>query len=481
MTAPDPKPASVRTAVGCAVLFFLPFAAVGVFAAAQLVVALGRGDHAQAGFLSIFALTFGGVGIGGITAVLAGRRRAEEGLAREARHPASPWLWREDWAARRVTDSPRAAMWSAWAFTALWNLISLPSAVLAVRSAMREGNRLALIALVFPVAGVGLLVWAIRATLRYRRFGVSTLELTAVPAAVGHALEGLIRTPMGLRPPDGFQLTLSCIRQVTSGSGRNRSTSESILWQEKRQAPPTGIGVPVAFPIPADAVPCDPGRSGNRVFWRLEARAEVPGVDYAASFEVPVFRTAASEQPRTPAEAAVADAFAVSAGYRQPATSRIEVSTTRRGTEIFYPRARNPGMAAGLTAFTALWLGATWLTIAVHAPIIFPIVFGLFGLLLAVAVVDAWLTVTRVTVADGFVTVASGWPGTRREKSLPVADVTDVTTKIGLQAGTTTYYDVMLVTPAGKQVAAGRGVRDKREADWLAATLKAAIRPAKAR
>src|SRR4051812_41548333 len=122
VTEPLTKPSSVRTAVGCTVLFLVPFAAVGVFTAAALVGALSRRDYKQAGFFAIFALTFGGVGIGGIGAVLAGRRRAEEAVAREARHPSAPWLWREDWAARRVTDSSRAAMWSAWVFTALWNL-----------------------------------------------------------------------------------------------------------------------------------------------------------------------------------------------------------------------------------------------------------------------------------------------------------------------------------------------------------------------
>jgi hypothetical protein len=477
MTAPAAKPRSTRTAIGCAVLFLLPFAAVGVYATVQLMAAIGKHDWAQAGFLAVFALTFGGVGIGGIAGVLAGRGRAEPALAREARHPAAPWLWREDWAARRVTDSSRAGMWGAWAFTALWNLISIPSAVLAVRDALEKGNYLALIALLFPLVGLGLLAWALRATARYRRYGVSTLELTSVPAPVGHALEGLVRTPPELRPSAGFQVTLSCIRRVTRGSGKNRSTSETTLWQEVRRAPATGVGVPIAFPIPADAVPSDPALGGDRVLWRLDVTAEVPGIDYSSSFEVPVFRTAASEQPRTPGELAVATAFAVPADYRQPSSSPIEVTTTRRGTEIYYPRARNPGMAAGLTAFGLLWGGAVWLAIALHAPLIFPIVFGAFGLLLAFAVLDSWLTVTRVNVGDGRVTVASGWLGSGRERSLAAAEVADVTTRIGSQAGTAVYYDVVLVTAADKRVAAGRGIRDKREAEWLAATIKAALRP----
>ena len=101
---------STRTAIGCAVLFLLPFAGVGVFAAVQLAGAVARRDWPQAGFLAVFALAFGGVGVGGIAAVLAGRGRVEEAVAREARHPASPGLWREDWAARRVTDAARAGL-----------------------------------------------------------------------------------------------------------------------------------------------------------------------------------------------------------------------------------------------------------------------------------------------------------------------------------------------------------------------------------
>ena len=44
--------------------------------------------------------------------------------------------------------------------------------------------------LLFPAVGIGLLGWALRATLRYRRYGISRLELTTLPAPVGHALDG---------------------------------------------------------------------------------------------------------------------------------------------------------------------------------------------------------------------------------------------------------------------------------------------------
>ena len=97
-----------------------------------------------------------------------------------------------------------------------------------------------------------------------------------------------------------------------------------------------------------------------------------------------MFRTAASDAPATDAERAAAAAALVPADYRQPAGSRIQVTTNRRGTEIDFPPARNPGFAIGLTVFVGIWVGAIGFMVAVHAPIFFPIVFGAFGLLLGV-------------------------------------------------------------------------------------------------
>ncbi len=469
--------------LGCLIAFLLPFAAVGGFTAVQCVRFASQGKWSEAGFFAIFALTFGGVGFGGIVAALAGRRKLAEIDTLKQHNPASPWLWRPDWAAGRVDDSTRATMWTAWVFATFWNLISVPTAVLAVRAALRENKPAGFIALLFPLVGVGLVIWAVRATIRYRRFGISRLELTTRPGVVGHSLAGTVRTTTTLRPAEGFQVCLRCIRRITSGTGKSRSTSESTLWQEEatvqgqvsRDASGMGTTIPIAFAIPADTTPCDDRDSENRVLWRLEVSAGVPGVDYAASFEVPVFRTELSDQPPTPAEAALKVAVDV-ATYHQPVGSRIEVSTTRRGTEIVFPAARNPGAALGLTAFVLLWTGAVWLLIHFRAPVIFPIVFGAFELLLLLFVLELWLRVTRVVAGDGSLTVASGYLFATNERSWAASEIGDITTKVTMQAGGRPYYDVVAVTRSGKKVTAGNAVRDKHEAEWLAATIKHALR-----
>lgn len=428
----------------------------------------------------LVALVVGLVALGVITAVRRSGRAGAVAEAARTRNPESPWLWREDWAAGRIQDGNRGAMIGAWVFAGFWNLVSLPSAVVGVRQALREQTWGLLIVLIFPAVGLGLLVWAVRATLRYRRFGVSRLELSTVPAPVGRELRGTVVAPGVLEAREGLRVTLTCVRRVTTGAGKSRSTSERVLWQEEqrlsgartRTAEGMRTSVPVAFRLPADAHPSDGSNPRDRVIWRLAVAAEVPGVDYASSFEVPVFRTAESETGSAP------DPSAPTAlePYVQPATSRVRVTRNRRGTEIDFPAGRNPLEAAGLTAFTAIWLAAVWATVHFGAPLLLQAVFAGFGLLLAWAALGTWLWASRVVVGDGGVIVSRGVLAPMREQRLDAGEIAEVTTRIGMQSGGTPFYDLVLVRKDGDEVPAGRGIRDKREAEWLADTVRRALK-----
>jgi len=271
---------------GCVVLFALPFAAVGVGAGVQAVLKLAAGDWRTGGFLSLFAIIFGGVGVGLAIAAIVAQREAERSALAAVRHPGQPWLWREDWASGRLADSGRKGQHALWGFAALWNLIALPGAVLALQEVYRSGNRLALIALIFPVMGASMIVAAIRSTVRQRKFGISSLELATRPGVVGHGLAGTVRIASTLLPADGFLATLSCINLRTTGSGDDRSTNETIRWQEQRevvgQRESGGPGrrvvttVPVQFRLGPDLAPTDDTDPNDRIVWRLELRRVCP-------------------------------------------------------------------------------------------------------------------------------------------------------------------------------------------------------------
>ncbi len=474
---------NVDLGVGCITLFLLPFAAVGVYTAVLAVQRAEARNWSETFFFTLFAVIFGGVGVGGIVAALAGRRKLKAQAVLEATHPESPWLWRADWASGRIMDSGRTGVITAWLLAAFWNLISWPAAFLAVRAAVQQAKPGALLALLFPLIGIGLLVWATRTSLRYRKYGASRLELSTVPGVVGRSLIGMVRAPASIHPDTGFQVTLTCFRRVTSGGGKHRSTSESILWQEERRVEgqpfraPARVEthIPVTFRLPHDVPATDDSDAGNRIVWRLQLSAGVAGVDYLSAFDVPVFRTTASDQPLTLEEERLTQNSADTRNYEQPADSRILVTSTRRGTEILFPAARNPGAAVSLTLFLLLWVGCIWLQVYFHAPLVFPIITGLLGVLIFLGVLDLWFQVSRVVVDGEAVSWAVGYIVPGRERTISRSEVADVIATIGMRAGTTVYYDVVVVPKHGRKFKVGHSVRDKREAEWLAETMKKAI------
>jgi hypothetical protein len=193
-------------------------------------------------------------------------------------------------------------------------------------------------------------------------------------------------------------------------------------------------------------------------------------------FEVPVFRTAASDAPATDAEIQLAQREAKELNeYRLPPGSRIRVSLSQAGVEILFPAARNPGVAAGLTAFTVVWVAITWALVHYKTPVVFPLVFGFFDLLLAWISLELWLGVSRATAKSGVLLLAKGLGYPAREQKISAGMIADVVPAIGMQAGSTPYYDVVVRRKDGKKIIAGRSVRDKREAEWLAITLKEAL------
>jgi hypothetical protein len=477
-----PNSPSTAVGLGCVALFLLPFAAVGVVTAGLALQRLSQGNWREGLFFVLFAVTFGGVGLGGLALTWVGRGRLREHEALKAKYPSQPWLWQNDWASGRIDDSSHRTMWAAWAFATLWNLVSFPVGFAGVRAALDEGNKAGLIALLFPLVGIGILVWAVRATLRYGKYGISRLELSTVPGVIGRTLAGTIRVTSVLQPADGFLATLSCVRRVTTRSGKNSSTTESILWQEDRclRGEPSrdtaGLGtrIPVAFRLPADARACDASDHNDRILWRLKLSATVPGVDYESVFEVPVFRTDESTRPLSQEEERLTQEQPI-ADYRQSPESRISVTTNRRGIEIVFPAARNPGVAIGSAVFTLLWTAIVFCLIYFKAPLLFPIVFGLFEILLVYGTLQLWLGVSRVTVDAGTIAVATGYLYPGSERMLAASDIDGVSTAIGMQAGSTPYYDVVIVRKGGKKVIAGRSVRDKREAEWLAGIMRNAL------
>ena len=470
------------------VLFCLPFCAGGLislFFAVQELFSPTR-DSEKLIVLGGVGLMFSAFGFGLLYALRAGGKIQRKTESRQALHPGQPWMWREDWASGRVKSNTRSSRIFTWIFAIFWNLVSSP--ILLVRPPVWEEEEFGFLALLFPIVGAGLLYWAVLQTLRSRRFGKTAFAMDSVPAALGTELRGSIQTRFSTPPENGVLVKLSCVRRTVSGSGKNRTTHENILWREEQTVAPGSIMsgpaasmIPIRFSVPADGLESNSEKSDTGIFWFLSAEASLAGVDYKDEFEVPVFRT--KDSPAANDETAFASLTTpATVGAATPAELAkvgITVGPAPEGAEFCFAAGRNKSAAGGLTMFLLLWTGAIWLMIRLGAPIFFPIVFGLFEVLLVLIALDLWFGSTRITIGQGVLRKRYSMLGIPFSTgTMPASDISRLKLKVGMQSGGrsgTPYYDIQAVLLNGKNQSLAGSIRNKHHADWLAAQISSAL------
>lgn len=384
----------------------------------------------------------------------------------------------------------RSKLRYAWAFAIFWNLVSAPATFLGAVPAIEKGRTVAWIALLFPFIGSALLVWAVHLTLRRWRFGSSWIDLDGGTAILGGSLRATLGAERFPRDSD-LRLRLDCIHRTVTGSGKDSSTWEKIVWQEEKlagpgslQPGPEGDVLPVVFALPFDAPPTRLDNPRDAILWRLEATARLRGIDYDETFEIPV---AAAPPGKAPAGAS---AVAAAAAPERPAASGVTVEPLAEGGSRFIlPAGRNPGAAVGLAAFTLLFAGSgllfrflaagdaprnpfTWVA---HGIIGAGIVFFVL-LLLAFTLHTAFLK-TSVDASQRGLEVRSSVCGVGWRTAVASADVADITPRIGMQAGSQVYYDLSVKRRNGPfAIGISTMLRDRREAEWLAAEIRRSLR-----
>jgi hypothetical protein len=254
--------------------------------------AMARGDRTQ---LAISALpgvvTFL---LAGILIIIVVEGRREQVIAgRRAVNPDQPWLWTDDWRdghVRSATLGGTAAVFTV--FAGLWNA----GAAVAV-SQQTDLSRAPGLALVV-IIGLALIVVAGYKVLLARKYPAAVFDMSTVPGILGGRLGGAIQLPPPVPAGAEARVKLECERIQRNA---HRGPRSKALWQDERTLTvPDGGRLPVEFIIPFDLPPSEPPLPSADardlpISWTLTVTARVPGVDYLATFSVPVFRTAASD------------------------------------------------------------------------------------------------------------------------------------------------------------------------------------------
>ncbi len=458
-------------------LFALPFALGGLLVFAQAF----RPNTGNAPFWVplVLGFVFGGIGFGLIFLAIFGGNYARRQQRLQVEHPTEPWLWQADWVQGRANSKTRTNMLASWVFAIFWNVISMPIAFQVLPAAAKQKGLITYVFLLFPIAGIYLLVRAIRLTITFFEFGRTYFEMTTLPGVVGRGLSGQIQARFPHSPDHGIHLRLSCVHRVTTDSGNSQSTMENILWRDEADLGsgqlcpgPIGTTIPVSFRIPLDAQPTEKRNSRDEFVWVLEALADVPGVNYHDIFEVPVFRT---QQTPTQAEREKFAAPAPPQVATHPQAATIRVSPTPQGTEFYFPAARNASFAGMTTVFLLIFGAVTVVLIYAKVVLLFPLAFGFFSLLLLYGTLQTWLGTTRVVIGGAQLSLQSGLLGSGRVRQFALSEVDSIGSKIAAQQGGSTgtpYYDIELTLTDGKKLTLGRFLRDKHETDWVISEMR---------
>ena len=204
------------------------------------------------------------------------------------------WMESDEWKQRPIRSDSRMRMWVGWGAAVVWNALSLPVLFVVPRE-LAQGNLPALLGLLFPIVGVGLIVYAMKRTREWRTYGPTELRLDPHPGSIGGHVGGVI----GLNrraAAETFEVTLACKHSYYSGSGKNRSRHEETVWQSRGPANElTGGARPslsFRFDVPS-GLPASERKNSDYHFWQVTLnsgpKAAVP-LDRA--FKIPVFSTA---------------------------------------------------------------------------------------------------------------------------------------------------------------------------------------------
>jgi hypothetical protein len=216
----------------------------------------------------------------------------------------TPWIQRKDWAEGKVVQEGAQNLGILIGFTILWNLISGGITAFAFVSEWDTGD-VPWFMLIFPIIGLILIIITFRTWIRRRKFGISIMKLDTLPAYLGDKLRASIETGVSALddPARKFQVKVLCAERKSSRDSKGKKrVSESEIWSNEQEVygqysnSEDTLNVTIYFSVPEDLPPTELIPPDDRILWRINITSKVPGIDYAAQFEIPVFPYQAESQ-----------------------------------------------------------------------------------------------------------------------------------------------------------------------------------------
>lgn len=437
------------------------------------------------GFQGIFLLVFGGVGLGIMIFAWRSGRKLQRQQALQGEHHSEPWLWREEWQSNRLSANTRSGFLFLLFFAIIWNAISLPG-VIAV---MQEGNLMdepaKLLVFLFPLVGLVLLAIAVTLYLRHKKYGQTELVLTDMPFAIGGNTRGQVIVRGPLETNAEAVISLTCQRKYQTGTGKNRTTRTTILWQSDQRAYAESQfdgshHFEFNFEIPKGQPQSNDSNPSDKIEWVLLIERKQPGVDLKLNFDVPAFVVAHREAIEPADEDLFMSADSKNAFNENGAGSMagdwrqlgIVERINNLGTSYYFPALRQKSAAISMLIFGLIFSGVGFGSYFMGAPIIFLIAFGLIGLLMLYFSLNVMFYRTEVTVGSGTLHVAGGLLSTGQTQAVPRSSIKDILSRSNMSVGNKSYYNIYAELNDGKKIVLAKYLMHSGDIDAFINRLK---------
>ena len=301
------------------------------------------------------------------------------------------------------------------------------------------------------------------------------------PGAVGADVGGIVELTLDYHSSYRFVVSLTCEHVYRRRSRNGRQTVRDVKWQDEQladvRAGMQGTRLHFLFHPPGELPQSSAGHD-SRYEWTIQISADLPGMDFDRSWEIPVLLNAGPQNARHQIRG-----HRIESGTRTLSSQLVRIRETGAGIELYYPYLRhlNPAFATLLTG--AGFAGFAWLfhTLA-DGDGLSRLFIGLF--ILAGGLILAWGLYLpgnslRVTADRQGLTIVRGIFGLHFTRHVDAGEITAIEKSIGMQASqgdqSRAYYRIEVQARDGRRTAAGAGIPGASNVDAIIRKIKRAL------
>lgn len=389
-----------------------------------------------------------------------------------------PWESNPAWKSGNIASTSGGAA-GFWFFAILWNAISSPAVFMGIPEMYRAEKYWPILAIaIFPIIGIFLISLCIYKTMQTLKYSKSTFKMSKIPGVIGGTLTGELILPAKLAYAEEIRVKLVNINQVTTGSGKNRNTRRSAIWQTSRvftkdewKLQNGHVVIPIDMTISYESRDHDKSNMCNCVYWHMDVYSAMPGIDFSSIFEVPVFKTEESNP-----EILTSSKDEELILEKAPNMKGITYQELADGIRIFVHPFKFIGAGIALLTFSIAFAVA-FVVLWNKSLIFFALIVSGFTLMFFIFGIHFILIQTEIVFYQNYGQIKSTWLGLGFIREFDLRDIKDIKIKVASQSNSDVSqdkcnYTLEFIPQEGNRLSLSEMTSSYDQILWMKAKLK---------